>query len=167
MTDTKKENQIEETKVTFLNAEGLTALLSTKLDGIKISSSCKVTGGKKGAQIGAIVKGDFVEDVKTIFNFNGTTLMEALKKASGGSSFMVSAQTEMRKLTKAELEKAVKVPLTFHMSDIFNKKKGGFTANPVAQANRAVAKMSTDQRAALKAKLEEMEKAEIAEKAAK
>ena len=120
MTDTKKEN-----KINFLNEEGMTSLLSTKLDGIKVSSKCKVKGGKQAAKKGGMSVATVIEDVDVEFNFNGTTLLEAIRFACGGSSFMVAAQSQMRRKTKEQVKGIKQV---FHMSDLFNPPKRAFVA---------------------------------------
>ena len=103
--------------------DGSKSLITKSLDNMEITFWCTVTGTQQSQDKGGLAKGRKVDSVKVVLNFAGTTLLEAMKFASGGQSFRVACQARLRMVS---VEKLTKETQTFSMSEIFNPKRAGF-----------------------------------------
>lgn len=104
--------------------DGSQALVTTALDNLNIEFRCDVSGTSQSAEGGGLAKGRKVEGVKVRLNFASTTLLEAMRFASGGQSFRVAIQAKLRLRPVVDLESKTH---EFAMSDVFNPPKRGFT----------------------------------------
>ena len=107
--------------ITF--SDGAKDLLSKTLENLEISFRCNVTGTKQSNSGGGLALGLGVDGVRVRLNFAGTTLLEAMRFASGGQSFRVAVQSRLRMTAKKSLENEVQV---FSMSEVFRPTKKGF-----------------------------------------
>ena len=148
------------------------SVMATDLGGTVINTSCTLSGSRKnsGKEWVSTVMGNdgklkmkTVKDVPIRFTFpEGVKILDVLKFASGGQSFMVAVQSGLRKKNFADVsEHADKgTPYTYDMYDLFNAKKGGFAQTPGQKKLRALEAMKDDiddeTYTALKAKYEKV-----------
>ena len=149
-----KQNKNADDKVTVIGDQ---AKLTAKLDGIKWSFKCNLTGAKKPVAL-ALRHGDEIKDIPIRLECNGATVYEAMKFACGGQSFRVAIQRRLRVMKADDLRKAAdnNAPLVFHLSDLVNPVRAARTPlAPKDAANNAVEKMTKEEKMELMRRLQE------------
>lgn len=131
------------------------SVMATDLGGTVINTSCTLSGSRKnsGKEWVSDVMGNdgklkmkTVKDVPIRFTFpEGVKILDVLKFASGGQSFMVAVQSGLRKKSYIDVSNhaAEDTPYTYDMHDLFNAKKGGFAQTPKQKAFKALEELKS------------------------